>query len=40
VVASAVSVLEIPTLDAVGLGLLALLLAAGAFLLMRRRAKA
>lgn len=34
---SAVSVLEIPTLDAVGLSLLALMLAAGAFLLMRRR---
>ncbi|HSM50273.1 MAG TPA: IPTL-CTERM sorting domain-containing protein [Thermoanaerobaculia bacterium] len=37
---SAVSILEIPTLDAVGLALLALLLAAGAFLLMRRRVKA
>jgi len=35
-----VSILEIPTLDAAGLALLALLLAAGAFLLMRRRVKA
>ena len=34
------SILEIPTLDAAGLALLALMLAAGAFLLMRRRAKA